>query len=279
MDKKIFLNQFGGKNSVSDSGALNVSLKGNRKLIPFNDMGEVISSLDVYNDERRECNKIRLTCQVNPICSNVLFNHISEIVKYEGSGHVAFINYGETGETNPFGDGQVIYKSDDMKFWSSGTMYYQTIDNRLLGEPVNTPISDLAQYASVPPSKDDFTRTQGEYQYHPTNAIRDTQLSRNDDNGEHFVYHCGLDILNNHLIRSKTFKCICRMPNDSYERNNEYDGFNTIADYMRDVNGSKVIEKLYFPTKEDSLKNRDYTKLLTLHTYLYDDVFTFEEFL
>lgn len=277
MDTKIFLNKFDGKNSVSDSGALNVSLKGNRKLIPFNDMGEVISSLDVYNDERRECNKIRLTCQVNPICSNVLFNHISEIVKYEGSEHVAFINYAEEGDQDPFGSNQVIYKSKEMDFWSSGVMNYQTIDNELLGTSVQTPISDLARYASEPPRTTDFARTQGEYQYHPTNSIRDTQLSRNDDNGEHFVYHCGLDILNNHLIRSKTFKCICRMPNDSYERNNEYDGFNTIADYMRDVNGSKVIEKLYFPTKEDSLKNRDYTKLLTLHTYLYDDVFTFEE--
>ena len=275
MDTKIFLNKFSNKKSVNVSDGLNVSLVGKRKLLPTNDMGEVISSLDVYNSEREACNKIRLTCQVNPICSNVLFNKISEIVKYEGSDHVAFVNYGETGETNPFGDGQVIFKSEDMAFWSGNTMQYQTIDGYLLGIQVNTPISNLRSYAKEPPAQTDFATTRELWQWHPTNAIRDTQLSRNDDNNEHFVYHCGLDILNNHLIRSKTFKCICRMPEDTYDGNNNYDGFNTIADYMRDVNGAKVIEKIYFPTSETPLEQRDFTKLLTLHTYLYDDLLTF----
>ena len=267
-DTKIFLENFGGKNSVSNSGGLNVSLKGNRKLIPFNDMGEVISSLDVYNDERRECNKIRLTCQVNPICSNVLFNQISEIVKYEGSEDVTFVNYAINGERrDPFGENQVVYKSEEMDFWSSDSMNYLSFDERLASKSIKTEIKDIIQeFRNQAPEANGNVEAGSQ---HPTNAIRDTQLSRNDDNGEHFVYHCGLDFLNNHLIRSKTFKCICKMPKES-----GYDGFNTIADYMRDVSGNEVIEKLYFPI---SAGVNGHTKLLVLHTYLYDDILTFEE--
>ena len=268
-DIKIFLENFGAKNSVNKSGGLDVSLKGNRKLIPFNDMGEVISSLDVYNDERRECNKIRLTCQVNPICSNVLFNYISEIVKYEGSSDVAFVNYGIEGEQDPLGKKQVVYKSNDMSFWSSDSMNYMSFDGRLANLSITTQIKDVITQFGTQTPEANTTLSLGAL--HPTNAIRDTQLSRNDTKEDHFVYHCGLDILNNHLIRSKTFKCICRMPQNAY---NGYDGFNTIADYMRDVSGKETIEKIYFPITAGV---NGHTKLLALHTYLYDDILTFEE--
>lgn len=110
MVNKIFLEGFDSKRSVSTSSGLNVPLRGNRKLLPLNDLAEVISAFDVYNDERKACNKIRLTCQVNPVCSNVLFNRITEIVKYEGSDDVSFINYGIEGESEPLGKNQVIYR-------------------------------------------------------------------------------------------------------------------------------------------------------------------------
>lgn len=274
MVNKIFLKGFDSKRSVSTSSGLNVPLRGNRKLLPLNDLAEVISAFDVYNDERKACNKIRLTCQVNPVCSNVLFNRITEIVKYEGSDDVSFINYGIEGESEPLGKNQVIYKSEEMKFWSAGTMNYQDVDRRLNSSSPQTPIKSFEDYAEQPPTTQDFVESRNSYDWHPTNAIRDTQLSRNDDNDEHYVYHCGLDILNNHLIRSNTFKCICKMPGEDYAANNNYDGFNTIADYMRDVKGKKVIEKLYYPITAGV---DGHTKLLTLHTYLYDDILTFNQ--
>ena len=81
MDKQIFLNSYDSKKSVNTSSSVSVNLRGNRKLLPFNDVAEVISQYDQYLEERRNCNKIRLTCQVNTLCSNVLFNKITEIVK------------------------------------------------------------------------------------------------------------------------------------------------------------------------------------------------------
>ena len=38
--------------------------------------------------------------------------------------------------------------------------------------------------------------------------IRDTQLSRY----ENVTYHCGLDMLNNHILRSQTFKTVTLPP-------------------------------------------------------------------
>ena len=98
MDTKIFLEGFRSKKSVNTSEGLNVQFKGRRNLLPLNDIGEVISQYDQYVEERDKCNIIRLTCQVNPICSNVLFNKISEIVKNEGSSGVSYINYSVMGK-------------------------------------------------------------------------------------------------------------------------------------------------------------------------------------
>ena len=93
MDTKIFLQGFDSKVSSNTSEGVNVQFKGRKKLLPLNDVAEVISQYDQYREEREKCNIIRLTCQVNPICSNVLFNKITEIVKHEGYSGVSFINY------------------------------------------------------------------------------------------------------------------------------------------------------------------------------------------
>ena len=55
----------------------------------------------------------------------------------------------------------------------------------------------------------------------------------------------------------------------------KYSAFNTICDLMRSVDGRKVIEKIYFPTSEASLLSRDFTKILSLHLYEYDDILTY----
>ena len=270
MDVKTFLEGLDSKRSVNTSGALNVSLRGNRKLLPLNDLAEVISSFDVYNDERKACNKIRLTCQVNPVCSNVLFNRITEIVRDEGSDNVAFVNYGTPDDDELFSE--VVYKPQKMSFWSGSTMNYQYQDSALSSKGAVESVSD-SDRTSIKPQ--DLTATTSTIIGHPTNAIRDTQLSRIRKDGKHFVYHCGLDILNNHLIRSNTFKTICKLHNKMpYSTENAYTAFNTIADLMRDVTGRKVIEKLCFPVTAGI---DGHTKFLALHTYLYENLLTFEQ--
>lgn len=220
MDAKIFLQSHLSKKSSNTSNGVNVQFKGRRKLLPTNDVSEIVSQYDQYLLERESCNKIRLTCQVNPICTNVLFNPITEIVRYEGSNNVELLNYLD--ENTDLKNTDLLYKDTKVLCSSSSSSN------------------------------------------HHTNAIRDTQLS-NTKNG--FIYHCGLDILNNHLIRSNTFKTICRSNNDS-------EVFNTIGDTMRDVSGNQVIETLYFPV---SSSIEGHKKDVEAHIYRYDDILQFDE--
>lgn len=234
VDSKVFLQSHISKQSSNTSNGVNVQLKGKRKLLPTTDMSESVSQYEQYLEERGKCNKIRLTCQVNPICSNVLYNSVTEIVRNEGSDDVEVLNYGNcTIEKVNVSGG----KTNDNGFcWSSP---------RWSGDAL-TVLNGNAKVS------------------HPTNAIRDTQLS-SPSNG--FVYHCGKDIFNNHLIRSNTFKTICKIPNTSST-------FNTIADKMRDVNGNEVVETLYFPV--DALIN-GHKKDVTMHVYRYDDILTYAD--
>ena len=291
MDTNIFLNKFDSKNSVSDTSGLNVSLGGKRKLIPSTDASYVISAYEQYEKEREECNIIRLTCEVNPICTNVLFNRVTEIVKDEGSSAVTLINYGFSGSEysactddnenkKPCIFDGVKYKEQSMEFWSANTALYQSVDSTVStlshATTLTTAINQSSNYYDNCQCFDEVDSK------HPTNAIRDMQLSKADSSGNSFVYHCGLDIFNNHLIRSKTFKPINKFPytvfNSGCEAsptvsNTPYGAFNTIADVMRDVNGNKVIEKMYFPISAQIDGN---TKIIARHVYEFDDVYTFE---
>lgn len=227
MDAKIFLQSHLSKKSSNTSNGVNVQFKGRRKLLPTNDVSEIVSQYDQYLLERESCNKIRLTCQVNPICTNVLFNPITEIVRYEGSNNVELLNYL---------DGRTELKNTDLLYKTPNILCSSNLNGNSGSEK------------------------------HHTNAIRDTQLS-NTKNG--FIYHCGLDILNNHLIRSNTFKTICRRDKDS-----DSNVFNTIGDTMRDVSGNQVIETLYFPV---SSSIDGHKKDVEAHIYRYDDILQFDE--
>ena len=227
MDAKIFLQSHLSKKSSNTSNGVNVQFKGRRKLLPTNDVSEIVSQYDQYLLERESCNKIRLTCQVNPICTNVLFNPITEIVRYEGSNNVELLNYL---------DGSTELKNTDLLYKTPNILCSSNLNGNSGSEK------------------------------HHTNAIRDTQLS-NTKNG--FIYHCGLDILNNHLIRSNTFKTICRIDKDS-----DSNVFNTIGDTMRDVSGNQVIETLYFPV---SSSIDGHKKDVEAHIYRYDDILQFDE--
>lgn len=275
MDTKIFLQGFDSKKSVNTSEGLNMSLKGKRRLLPTNDVEKVISQYDQYSEERENCNIIRLTCQVNPICSNVLFNRISEIVKDEGSSAITYLNYGilsgKTNDTTNDISKKIKYKTRKMPFWSGYTMHYQSIDGNIPTQTITTPITQIIDAFS---GNYNTIELGGSAINHPTNAIRDMQLSN-----DNYIYHCGLDILNNHLIRSKTFKTVCKcynsdIGNKAEENYSDYTAFNTIADLMRDVNGRKVVEKLPFPVTAGV---QDNAKFVTMHLYEYDDIFTFKE--
>lgn len=218
---EVFLRKYDAKESTNTSSGLHVKMTGKRKLLPVNDTSNVLSQNDQYNKERENCSIIRLTCQVNPVCSNVLFNRITEVVKNEGSEGALLVNYGDFKGT---------VKGRGGSFWSGNISQRFGTSNSM----------------------------------HLTNSIRDTQLS-NSENG--YVYHCGLDIFNNHLLRSSTFKTICPGNNTDY--------FNTLADSMRDVNGERVKETIPFPINANQPNNEK--KIDDMHLYEIDDVFTFKD--
>ena len=238
VDSKVFLQSHISKQSSNTSNGVNVQLKGKRKLLPTTDMSESVSQYEQYLEERGKCNKIRLTCQVNPICSNVLYNSVTEIVRNEGSDDVEVLNYGnEALSKGTIKTENTSGKNKNVDFWSSPSWNGDAL----------TILNGNAKDS------------------HPTNAIRDTQLS-SPSNG--FVYHCGKDIFNNHLIRSNTFKTICKR-----QGGNE-DTFNTIADKMRDVKGNEVVETLYFPVDAPIDGHK---KDVTMHVYRYDDILTYAD--
>lgn len=229
---QILLNKEKSKESVNINNSLTINFVGSEKLLPCDPMVTSLSEIDVYNNERENCNKIRLTVNVNPICSNVLFNNITEIVRNEGTDKVECLNYGKN-------YGKLELTDDDEVFCKEKNAF--TYDDKL-----------------------------NSVYLRQVNAIRDTQLTSEKIN---FKYHCGIDIFNNHLLRSKTFKTIC--PSDKLtelkdsNRNIEY-YFNTLEDDMRTYNGTQVKG---YSDKGVAVERPD----VDLHLYLADEIVNYKE--
>lgn len=216
---KIFLNSNRSKKSVNAPFYQDVELKANKKMFTEENINGVVNAFDLYNEERNATNKVRLVCSINPVCSNVLFNPVTEIVKDEGSESPLVLNYKEL-------------KNSDIS----------SNDDRNPIKPITSDDSDTIDNSSF---------IWNEYE-----AIRDTQLSSNDFG---FKYHCGIDIFNNHLLRSDTFKIVSYNEINSSKRKS--DGrrgsklkhfyidqyFNTIDDWMRDSRGNIVYNNFFNP--------------------------------
>ena len=216
---EIFDTKYKSKKSSSANNFVRLPFVRKQRVIPSNDFRTNIDQMDIYLQEREKCEKIRLTVTVNPICTNALFNRITEVVYKEGSDSATLLNY----EKCEREEGDSIPPTDKL----------------LCGG------KQLSDFTSRNPNDGAILLT------------RDTQLSQYDE----ITYHCGLDILNNHIARKKTFKCVSYSENSTNDKEN----FNTIADYMRDYNGSRV--KGY----------NDAGKFIDLHLYLAEDIMTFEE--
>ena len=192
--RKILLNKGKGKQSVNNENIIPIEF--NRDISLFNDeiLSETIDTLEVYNNEKNNSDKHRFIFTINPVCSNVLFNKLTEVVYKEGSDECVNLN-------------------KDTKIFNKA----------ISKETVNT-----------------------------LQAIRNTEYS--NDIYE-LTYHCGIDIFNNHLLRSKgsvnvqrrdsgaTQECVIKNEKEETVKNN-YDSFNTIGDYARNFKGEDILEIL-----------------------------------
>lgn len=89
-------------------------------------------------------------------------------------------------------------------------------------------------------------------------AIKDTEYSHPENGG--FVYHCGLDIFNNHMLRSDSFVHVNKIGKNTYETGEPTSEsvYNTISDYLRDGNG-RIVEKVTNPEATTRKKVRLYS--------------------
>lgn len=231
--KQVFLESNRSKVSTNNDNVLGVSLRGSEKLLPVDSLTSIINLNELYNEERLNCQKIRLNCSINTICSNILFNPFTEIVQNEGSDSAVCINFLDSLENENLLNIKPIYKKKE-DFSEGGTCNGATL---------------------------------------VYNLIDDTQLS--SELYGNLEYHCGLDFFNNHILRSKTFKCVNPIdPNDGVlPETNPI--FNTMSDYHRNYDGQVV--------KEDTVKIgiRDFSfndpKPYIMHLYQYEDLLTFKE--
>lgn len=96
-------------------------------------------------------------------------------------------------------------------------------------------------------------------------AIRDTEFTHPKIVGEEpYVYHCGWDIFNNHMLRNDDFVFVGKTDLNGTGDTQE---FNTIFDFQRDCSGNTVSEYLRNPDKP-----HEKGKKTDLHIYQTDTV-------
>ena len=98
MEEKILLEKNRSKYSVNTVNFLNLDLSGKSRVLPFNDITSTLSLNQLYMDERDNCSKFRMIFTVNPICSNVLFNSKTEVMRHEGSSACTVLFENITGD-------------------------------------------------------------------------------------------------------------------------------------------------------------------------------------
>lgn len=165
--------------------SLNVDLSAKSRVLPYSTTADLMGLNDLYIEERDACDTYRMIFTVNPVCSNILYNAVTEPVYMEGSYSAINLVQNTVSATDP-------------NIFSSGTLNQS-------GDVIDQIF-----------------------------AIRDTEISHKKIGN--FVYHCGYDIFNNHLLRSKEFEHA--MISEKGVSNKEV--FNTIFDFAVDYSGKTV---------------------------------------
>ena len=98
---KILLNKYRGKNSTNVNNKIPVSFSNKKRLLPLENIDEIVDEYERYLIEKKKSNIYRLSFNITPICSNVLFNNISEVIYKEGSDKcIVFGKNGVSGATD-----------------------------------------------------------------------------------------------------------------------------------------------------------------------------------
>ena len=197
-------------------------------ILPHEHIESKVNEYTLFMKEYNDSNKYRLIFSFNPICSNVLFNAITEITQNEGSDNCILYNKAATSLT---------ITDEKLKEYLK---YTKRIDN-------NNVTSALTK----------------------ENLIMDTGYSHPEVGN--FEYHCGYDIFDNHILRSKEF-VVVNMINPSINQESQRMNFNTLSDYLRDNLGVIKEDKNLIMYNDEPNNNKSRIKK---HLYTTDTVYSY----
>lgn len=85
--------------------SLHVDLSAKSRLLPYSSAADMLGLNDLYIQERDACENYRMIFTVNPVCTNILFNAVTEPVYKEGSySAVTLVETKLTRDTDTFKD-------------------------------------------------------------------------------------------------------------------------------------------------------------------------------
>ena len=93
--KEILLNSSKSKMSINSDISLKLDLSSDEKKFPSNGISTNIDQYKQYIKEKDASNKYRFVFTINSVCSNVLYNHVSEMIEKTSNGTIKF--YGSDG--------------------------------------------------------------------------------------------------------------------------------------------------------------------------------------
>lgn len=93
--KQILLNKSKALRSRNVDNKISTELFTERKLLPTDSLSETVDAYSEYVKEKDASNIYRLMFTINPVCSNILFNALTEIVYREGSDDIKVIDYAQ----------------------------------------------------------------------------------------------------------------------------------------------------------------------------------------
>lgn len=255
--KQIILNKNKSKRSVNVDNKLSINLSTTERILPFDNIINEVDLYNVYNNERNTSNKYRLIFTINPICSNILFNAITEIIYKEGSDETIVVPKRESV------NGKIKYDGKKIDF------------TNIVGSPKS--IEPLYTTQAIRDTEYSHPKI-GPYVYHCGYDIFNNHKLRTL--GFNLIPKKDTTSIPSDISKSDLTLYKYDYNTSDIERqitgiteNYFKDTFNTIRDFARDKDGEKV-EDFYFHLKNEMGSK---SEKRTIHTYQYDDLMSFNE--
>ena len=223
--KKFLLESSKNNTNVNVESSEYIELSTKQRALPIEQVQGFINHYELYLKERNECRNYKMFFTLHPYMTNVLFNAFTEIVYNEGGIQSGII-----------GSGGTLSNSHTNFFPNKGTIGNENTFKALLGTNYN-----------------------GDRRYQ---LLRDTELSHEEMGN--VTYNCGLDIFNNHYLRSNGFFC---MKQGSISGITNKSVFNTVEDYLvYGSNNSIATHVREVPGTDSSVLNKSKSTGSSLYT-------------